>query len=117
MSYDIRMNCDHCNTIVSVEPFQEGGTQPIGGTDQACLNVTYNYSSHYRRLIDSGEGIRWLYGKQGKDCIGRLREAISQLKDDESDNYWDPTEGNAKAPLKRLLCWAEQHPTAIFSGD
>ena len=39
------------------------------------------------------------------------------LGDDVSSNYWEPTEGNAKAALLKLIALAEMRPDGIWDGD
>lgn len=115
MSYDIDLVRD--GAPVTVERHTEGGTYQIGGTPTAELNVTYNYGRFYYEHIDKEEGIRWLYGKTGADCIERLRTAIAALGTERDSDYWNDTPGNAGYALSILLAWAEQHPDAVFIGD
>ena len=46
MSFDISLNHPETGKIAEVENFTEGGTYAIGGSNEADLNVTYNYSKH-----------------------------------------------------------------------
>ena len=48
------------------------------------------------------------------ESIPILEGAINVLGDDESNNYWDSTEGNAKQALKGLLEFAEQRPDGVW---
>ena len=110
----------------------KGGTYAMGGSQKAWLNITYNYSSIFRKLLGGdnaklssydkmfggGEtGIRLLYGKSGAEAIPILEKAISKLKDDINDDYWKATEGNAKRALYGLLAFAKMRPDGIFDGD
>lgn len=115
MSYDLGLYINE--KAVEVEPFEEGGTYVLGGNDRAELNVTYNYSSWYYKYLSPKKGIRWLYGKQAKNCIKRLEEAVKKLGTKRSDNYWKVTKGNAGYALNILLHWAKQYPEAVFDGD
>ena len=121
MSYDISLKDKDGGQVVSVDNHEEGGTYCLGGTTEASLNVTYNYSPFYYHFLDQDHGIRWLYGKTGKQSIPRLEYAIEKLKplggDYRFENYWAPTPSNASHALQILLSWAKQHPTATFSGD
>jgi hypothetical protein len=93
-----------------------GGTYALGGSAEATLNVTYNYANHFRRVL--GElGIRTLYGLTGEASLPVLSEAIAQLGTNRSDDYWEPTEGNARAALENLRLLARACPTATWSGD
>jgi len=121
MSYDIDLK-NKDGQVVSVDNHEEGGTYCLGGTTEASLNVTYNYSPFYYHFLDRDEGLRWLYGKTGEEVVARLEKAIEELKPLGGDrqfveNYWAPTPGNASHALQILLSWAKQHPTATFSGD
>ena len=123
MSYDLGL-CDPLtgNELELDAPHQmKGGTYQVGGCSRAHLNVTYNYSPHLYRVI-AGEnehdgGLRLLYGKTGAESIPILENAITQLADDVDDDYWEPTEGNAKRALKQLLALAQMRPDGVWRGD
>jgi hypothetical protein len=115
MSYDIDL-CDPVSgeTIELDEPHHmRGGTYAIGGTTDLHLNVTYNYGEHFRRLLGPS-GIRTIYGLTGAQSIPLLREAASLLGDDVNDDYWKPTEGNAKRALLQLAAIAHMRPDGIW---
>lgn len=118
MSYDISL-CDPVTkeTIRFDAKHQiNGGTFQIGGSTEAWLNVTYNYSEHFYRVM--GEmGIRTIYGKTGAESISILKSAIAQLGDNVSTDYWESTEGNAKKALCGLLAFAQMRPDGIWEGD
>ena len=107
MSYDIRL-LDTTHDI-------KGGTYIPGGTNAAWLNVTYNYSRHFERV--GRKGIRSIYGKTGAESIPLLKKAAASLGDDIDENYWEPTEGNAKRALLGLLDFARMRPDGVWSGD
>ena len=119
MSYDIRL-CDPI-TNKTIEFAQNhyltGGTYAVGGTREAWLNITYNYSPHFYRLIDEDDGIRTIYGMTGAQSIKVLDSAVQKLRDDISSDYWKPTEGNAKAALLKLIAMAEMRPDGVWVGD
>lgn len=94
-----------------------GGTYQVGGSSKAWLNITYNYSPYYYRLMDKEKGIRVLYGMTGAESIPMLKAAIAELKDDVSADYWEATEGNAKRALCGLLAFAQLRPDGIWDGD
>ena len=119
MSYDICL-CDPLTkeTIEFDECHQmKGGTCTVGGTHEAWLNVTYNYSKHFLKTIDKEKGIRKIYGMTGAESIQVLENAIKSLKDDVCGDYWEPTEGNAKRALFQLLAFAKMRPDGVWSGD
>lgn len=118
MSYDVRLKDSVTDdTIVFDSPHQiKGGTYALGGTTEAWLNITWNYSKHFYRVFGE-KGIRELYGKTGAESLSILEKAIAQLKDDVSDDYWKDTEGNAKKALLGLLAFAKMRPDGIWDGD
>ena len=114
MSYDCRLV-----DPVSKEPLETaskheitGGTYCIGGTTELWLNVTYNYGGHFRRVMPNG--IRGLDGMMAVDSIPILERAIAQLGDEVDDDYWEPTEGNAKKALYGLLALAKMRPDGVW---
>lgn len=117
MSYDINL-CDPVSgqVIHFDAPHQmKGGTYAMGGSTEAWLNVTYNYSPHFGAIGE--EGIRSIYGKTGADSIPMLKRCIDALDDDVDEDYWKPTEGNAKQALCGLLAFAQMRPDGVWSGD
>ena len=118
MSYDINLIDPVTKTVLLVnEPHQmAGGTYAIGGIRELSLNITYNYSVHYRRVLGK-DGIRSLYGKTGAEAIPILEVAMAALDDDVDENYWAATEGNAKRTLYQLLAMAQMRPDGVFKGD
>lgn len=122
MSYDIELIDPITKKCLELdEPHHmRGGTYCVGGTKYAELNITWNYSKHFVRVFperNSEQGIRSLYGLTGAESIAVLKNAIAQLGDDVSDNYWDATEGNARRSLLQLLALAEMRPDGVWDGD
>jgi hypothetical protein len=118
MSYDIDIIDPKTGSVATVtEPhFIRGGTYAVNGTTELSLNITYNYYQHFHRVLGEG-GIRSIYGKRVAETLPTLAAAVNQLKDDVSDNYWDPTEGNARLALLDLICLGAQFPEGIWRGD
>ena len=118
MSYDISLLDPVTKKVIEFDFIHQirGGTYRVGGTNEAHLNATYNYSKYYYKLFGE-EGIRALYGRTGADCISMLEGAIAKLKDDVNEDYWKATEGNAKQALCGLLAFAKLRPDGIFQGD
>lgn len=118
MSYDIMLVDPVTEEVLELDNTHQmyGGTYAVGGTKEARINITYNYSKFYY-MIYGDLGIRFLYGMTGLDSIPHLKEGISMLYDDASDNYWEATEGNAKKPLVQLLTLAKLRPDGVWKGD
>jgi len=118
MSYDIDLLDNSGKHFQLGEPHEEGGTYQVGGTKDTTLNITYNYGWYYYEYLDKEKGIRWLYGRKGKDCIERLKAAIKHFENEPvHTDYWANTPGNCIRPLKTLLRWCEQFPEGTFKGD
>jgi len=119
MSYDIELYHPGTRETVEVKEKHQlkGGTYAVGGTNRLELNITYNYSSYFYDVMGK-EGIRTIYGMTAYDSIPVLENAIEQLDGDVSDDYWEPSEGNAKKALCDLLTMAKMAPKeSIWGGD
>lgn len=118
MSYDISLNEPISGETIKFETarFVRGGTYAIGGTQEAWLNITYNYAKHYYRAFGE-KGIRTIYGMTGAESIPIIKAAMEQLGDDVSPDYWEDTEGNAKKALAGLLAFAQMRPDGVWDGD
>ena len=118
MSYDVELIDPITKNVLHLASphFMRGGTYSLGGESTARLNITYNYSEHFYRVLGE-KGIRTLYGRTGAESIPILRDAIDKLGDDVSDNYWDGTEGNAKSALLQCLALAQMRPDGVWTGD
>ena len=118
MSYDLHFTLDS-GFVETREPHVlRGGTYVIGPTKDAWLNITYNYSKIFDRVFGE-RGIRSLYGKNAGYLVHLLDEAIPLLNPNtRTENYWDPTEGNARAALcdLRELCKLVP-PDSVLVGD
>ena len=119
MSYDVYMcdPVDRDNVIQFDEPHQiKCGTFAVEGTTEAWLNITYNYSDRLYRTMGE-KGIRSIYGLSGAESIPIIENAIKQLSDDVSEDYWEATEGNVKQALYGLLAFSKLRPDGIWDGD
>ena len=114
MSYDIRIVDKETKMPIMVEEPHNiaGGTYAVGGTKELWLNITYNYAPFFRKVFkEHGDsGIHCIEGENVEKTIPWIEDAINNLGDDVDDNYWTPTEGNAKKSLKSLLKLAELCP-------
>ncbi len=119
MGYDVCLmyKDGEADVIANVYTHKEGAIYTMDGSTKALLKVTWNYSEFFRQFIDKELGIRWLFGRQAKDCIDTLEKAIVELGTKPSSDYWESTPGNAGYALFILFGWAKQHPQAIFQGE
>lgn len=126
MSYDIDLLDPITRNVIEIKDahFLRGGTYKMGGSTELSLNVTYNYSQFLHQVIQpestpskDKSGIRSIYGMTALEAIPILETAISNLKDDVVDDYWQPTEGNTKRALNNLLTMCKMRPDAIIDGD
>lgn len=120
MSYDIYLKEPVTGETIQFDTKHQmkGGMYQIGGTNEAWLNVTYNYSNYYyRENVFGKDGIRTIYGKSGAESIPILEKAVANLGDETDSDYWKSTEGNAKRPLMQLLAMAKMRPDGIWEGD
>lgn len=103
MSYDITVVDGGGNSVILKEKHHFiGGTFGKGGTDEAYINMTYNYSGILSKVFKHAVGIRLLHGMPVKSSLPLISEAIKLLDDDIVDDYWEATEGNVKAALTDL---------------
>lgn len=93
-----------------------GGTYAIGGTQEAWLNITWNYGNTLYRVFGE-KGIRTIYGMTGAESIPIIKAAMAQLKDNTDKDYWKETNGNVKQALAGLLAFAQIRPDGIWKGD
>lgn len=125
MSYDIDLIKD--GRPAAVPAHAEGGTYVLGGTDQAQLNVTYNYSARYAEVLvplPAGEGqplalqpfsVHAPQGQRAEDTIPWLEAVVAQLgTEQDRGDYWAATPGNAGYAASILLAWARLHPDGIW---
>ena len=118
MSYDIELLDPVSKKVITVNSphFMEGGTYQLGGSKEMWLNITWNYSKYYYKIMGKN-GIRSIYGKSGAESIPILEKAINKLGNDTDEDYWKATEGNAKKPLLQLIAMAKMRPDGIWDGD
>ena len=119
MSYDLSLVDSITKNTLEVDKKHhiKGGTYQVNGSCELHINVTYNYSVHLEKAFNNDKGIRSIYGKSGAESIPFIKEAISKLGDDVTDNYWDSTEGNTKEALLNILLLAKMAPNGEWSGD
>ena len=104
MSYWVSLEID--GVSVSVSSYAEGGTQVIGGSTEADLNVTGNYGKYY--------SVRSLHERKAGDTVDELRTQVDALGTERDLDYWASTPGNVGYMASILLAWAEQYPEAIW---
>lgn len=118
MSYDIFLTDPVTRETIELENIHQirGGTYALKGTQEAWLNITWNYGSTFHRIFGE-KGIRTIYGMTGAESIPIIKSAIAQLKDDVDKDYWKETDGNVKRSLSGLLAFAQMRPDGIWKGD
>ena len=118
MSYDIYLKDPVTREPLEMETphYVTGGTYAVNGTSELWLNVTYNYSDIFYKVLGK-QGIRTIYGMSGAESIPVLTKAINKLSDEVDPDYWKPTEGNAKKALYGLLSFAQMRPDGVWDGD
>lgn len=105
MSYSISL-IDKDGSIPKVERFCDGGTYVVGGSEEAELNVTYNYCKHF--------SFRNLNKRKAKFTIAEMGWAVQEFGTELDVDYWNPTPGNVGAAIARLLSWARQHLDCVW---
>jgi hypothetical protein len=117
VSYDLYIVDDEGNTLrLKRKHSIGGGTYVLGGTDEAHINITYNYAPFFQTVFGE-KGIRTLYGRKVSETIESLLEAVNKLQGEPSDNYWEPTEGNARKALIDCIALALLFPEGTWTGD
>ena len=125
MSWDAELTDPVTGDVLRVPPhLMRGGTYaaeigPDGvwrqlPSDEAALNVTYNYGRHYRRPDVLGGPLTVLDGMTGAGSLPLLERAAAALGDDATGRYWDATEGNAKRALLQLAALARLRPDGVW---
>ena len=110
MSYDIYIQDKETGETIQFPEKHNmtGGTYCLGGTTEAWLNITYNYSPTFRRLFGE-EGINQIDGKKITETIDMLSQGFEKLDNAKpDDDYWKNTDGNVKVALGNLLALASK---------
>lgn len=98
---------------VTVPRHQEGGVVVVGGSCEAHISITYNYSPIYRGM--AAFSLRDLNGKRAGETVSILESVVKCVGTaNDSDDYWEPTPGNAGRAAAVLLEWAKLHPQATW---
>jgi len=118
MSYDVYLKDPTTGNVIELDivHHMKGGTYAVGGTNEAHLNITYNYGGIFRQVFGE-KGIRSIYGMTGAESLPILEKAIYALGNDTHEDYWKATEGNAKRALINLAQLATLAPTGVWEGD
>jgi hypothetical protein len=113
MGWDVHLELPD-GTTARVESHQEGSTIAIGGSDEADMCVTYNYSPIYYEKF--GQSLPdYLKDKRARNTIKFLEKGLKKFTTtDPTGSYWDKNEGNAGHMVVVLLAWARSNPDAIW---
>lgn len=90
-----------------------GSTIEVGGTNIAELVITGNYGALISEHMHP-DGLMFLYGKTGEECIPILKAAVNRLGTNIDLDYWKATNGNVGMTLMTLLMFASTRPDGIF---
>ena len=115
MSNSVHFIGDDGSILISKNKIAEGGTFVANGTNDCELNITYNYSPIFYKVFPDDEGLRWLYGKTGKEATQILEKTVKRLGTERDSSYWNATDGNAGFSLSILLGWAKEFPNGKFA--
>lgn len=102
---------------ISVPSHVEGSNVVIGGSTEASMSITYNYSKLWGLALRAN-GHKWqgmlqfLTVEKAGQLSNRLAIIIDELGLRQNDNYWLDTPGNAGHIASVLLKWCELHPQA-----
>ena len=77
-------------------------------------SVTYSYVDILCDKLGQ-HGLYEIDGKTGEESIPILESAINCLKDDETNDRWEATEGNVKRALRGLLEASKKNPNNKWS--
>ncbi len=111
MSYDVSLYQSD-GSVAQVDRHEaEGGTYVVGGTTDADLNITYNYSDVYELV---GWSVNNLKERPAGDTIAEMERVLALLGVKRYPDYWAATPGNAGHAVSILLEWAKRHPQAIW---
>ena len=115
MSYDIYLKDEITGETIEFDTPHDmkGGTYAVGGTSEAWLNITYNYSDYYYDAAEGDKrffgslpddrpneeprnlGIRGIYGKTGAESIPMLKDMVQMIWDKyHTHGEWITTERN-----------------------
>jgi hypothetical protein len=82
------------------------------GLVNASMAVTSNYS---RRILEiTGVPVSHIDGARAAEVAPYLMRLVSELGDEESDDYWEAADGNIKIVASTVLDWTFQHPDNEF---
>ena len=101
MSYDVNIKINNKTVILPEKHEITGGTYQVGGTNEAWINITYNYSKWFHDLWT--DGLYEIEGKTVDTVIPMLKSAVMKLGTKQEKDYWKSTAGNAGHSLNRLL--------------
>ncbi len=122
MGYDYEITeqfrpCKHC------------GRSDLGRN--RTLYTSYNHGWAFYEYLDEEKGLRWLYGKKGKDTVAELERVLECLEhlegwskncetNPELGDGWNTKElvvGNAHYFTKHALQTAIDIPEGVWCGD
>lgn len=109
MSYDIEIINPKTGETLEANRFLNvrGTVQSLYASKELHLSITYNYREHFVKAFQSPSSIKCLNNKAVITTIDIITNAIERLDTDYYlEDYWKPTEGNARLALINLLILA-----------
>ena len=88
MSYDVELLNSEGKTIILPYTHRHGGTYRADGTDEAKLNITFNYVRFYIDYLPPKRGLLWLHRKRAKKTTNRLFKAVKGLGCEQFTGTW-----------------------------
>lgn len=115
MSWDVEVMDPETNEVLVIPKHGlRGGTFSLEGTDNAWLNITYNYGKFYHhalKTVDVVVGLGCLDGLTVAEAVPVVAQALATIGTVErAENYWAATPGNAGAALLDLLVMLRECP-------
>lgn len=120
MSYWVTLQ-DERGKALEVEPHSEGGTYALGGTEEASLNVTYNYASCYSSVeveVEPGDpkpfSLRLLHDIPAGVTIPWLEKVVAELGTERYEGqYWVPYFALGNDSIETMVARARERGQTI----
>lgn len=117
MGYDLRLKDPKTGETIEGKElrYDLGNMTALDGVRELTFHITYNYYGQFREAL--GEPGLWqLDGMTGRESEPLLLAAAGKLTDEgwDIDDYWEPTDWNAKRALHALIKLAREAPDGVW---